>query len=118
MDYIALTKQLVKGCLDKGADQAEVYLETGRDLRIEVRNGEIETVQEAASHGAGFRVFVEGRMAFASCNDFSDSALENAIQKAIGFASNTTADENNVLPDDKGLTDVSGLFDQEGVDLD
>ena len=113
MDYIALTKQLIKGCLDKGADQAEVYLETGRDLRIEVRNGEIETVQEAASHGAGFRVFVEGRMAFASCNDFSDSALENAIQKAIGFASNTTADENNVLPDDKGLTDVSGLYDPQ-----
>jgi PmbA protein len=113
MDYIALTKELVKGCLDKGADQAEVYLETGRDLRIGVRNGEIETVQEAASHGAGFRVFVGGRMAFASCNDFSESALENAMDKAIGFAANTTADENNVLPDDKGLADVSGLYDPQ-----
>jgi len=113
MDYIALTKKLVKGCLDKGADQAEVYLETGRNLQIEVRNGEIETVQEAASHGVGFRVFVGGRMAFASCNDFSESALENAMDKAIGFAANTTADENNVLPDDKGLADVSGLYDPQ-----
>jgi PmbA protein len=113
MDYIALTKQLVQGCLDKGADQAEVYLETGRNFQIEVRNGEIETVQEAASHGVGFRVFVGGRMAFASCNDFSESALENAMNKAIGFASSTTTDENNVLPDDKGLTDVSGLYDPQ-----
>ena len=111
MDYIALTKQLVKGCLEKGADQAEVYLETGRNLQIEVRNGEIETVQEAASHGVGFRVFVGGRMAFASCNDLADSALENAMDRAIGFAASTTADDNNVLPDDKGLSDVSGLYD-------
>jgi PmbA protein len=113
MDYVALTKKLVKDCLDRGADQAEVYLESSRNLQIEVRNGEIETVQEAASHGAGFRVFVQGRMAFASCNDFSDNALENAIDKAIGFASNTTADENNVLPDDKRLSDVSGLYDPQ-----
>jgi PmbA protein len=113
MDYIALTKKLVKGCLDKGADQAEVYLETGRNLRIGVRNDEIETVQEAASHGAGFRVFVGGRMAFASCNDFSEGALENAMDKAIAFAANTTADENNALPDDKGLADVSGLYDPQ-----
>jgi PmbA protein len=111
MDNVALTKKLVKGCLDKGADQAEVYLETGRNLRIQVRNGEIETVQEAATHGVGFRVFLGGRMAFSSCNDFSESALENAMDKAIGFAANTTADENNVLPDDKGLADVSGLYD-------
>ena len=117
MDYVALTKKLVKDCLDKGADQAEVYLETGRNLQIEVRNGEIETVQEAASHGAGFRVFLGGRMAFASCNDFAESALENAMDKAIGFATHTTADENNVLPDDKRLTDVSGLYDPQIVQV-
>ena len=97
MDYVTLTKKLVKDCLDKGANQAEVYLESGRNLRIEVRNGEIETVQEAASHGAGFRVFVRGRMAFASCNDFSDSALENAIDKAIGFAGSLSKNRRNYL---------------------
>ena len=113
MDYIALTKRMVKKCLDKGADQAEVYLETGRNLQIEVRNGEIETVQEAASHGVGFRVFGQGKMAFASCNDFSESALQNAVERAIGFAATTTADENNAIPNDKGLADVSGLYDPQ-----
>jgi len=117
MDYVALTKKLVKRCLDKGADQSEVYLESSRDLRIEVRNGEIETVQEASSHGVGFRVFVGGKMAFSSCNDFSESSLENAVDKAIGFAANTTADENNVLPDDKGLADVTGLYDPSIVQV-
>lgn len=99
--------------MDKGADLAEVYLENGRKMSIEIRNGEVETVQEAASHGVGFRVFVEGRMAFASCNDFSDAAFDDAIERAIGFAGKTTADENNVLPDEKGVTDIPGLYDPQ-----
>jgi len=113
MDYKSLTEQLVKKCLEKGADQAEIYLETERNMRIQVRNQEIETVQQASSHGVGFRIFVEGRMAFASCNELSDDALDKAIDSAIGFAKNTTPDENNVLPDDKGITDIKGLYDPQ-----
>jgi PmbA protein len=113
MDYKALTEQLVRRCLDKGADMAEVYLENGRNLSIEVRNAEVETVQEAASHGVGFRVFVKGKMAFASCNDFSDSSFDEAIESAIEFAGKTTADENNVLPDERGATEVPGLYDPQ-----
>ena len=111
MDYKSLCEQLVKDCLKKGADQAEVYLEAGRNLNIEVRNGEIETVQQTEAHGAGFRVFVEGRMAFSSCNDFSEPALANAISSAVEFAKSTTPDENNVLPEDKAVSEVEGLYD-------
>jgi len=113
MDYKILTEKLVKKCLDKGVDAAEVFVQTGRNLSIEVRNGEVETVEEAASHGAGFRVFQNGRLAFSHCNDFSESSLENAVQSAVRFAGNTTPDENNKLPDDKGITEVGSLFDPE-----
>lgn len=99
--------------MKKGAGLAEVYIESGRNLSIEVRNGEIETVQESATHGVGFRVFVQGRMAFSSCNDFTDNALNNAIESAIRFAANTTPDENNVLPSDKGSAEVRGLYDPQ-----
>jgi len=71
MDYKNLADLLVNKCLKKGADAAEVYIETGRELSIEVRNGDVETVQETSSHGAGIRVFVKGKMAFSNCNDFS-----------------------------------------------
>jgi PmbA protein len=111
MDYRELAEKLVKKCLAKGADAAEVYIESGRELDIEVRDGEVETIQQAASQGAGFRVFVKQRMAFSSCNDLSDKALDNAVKSAVGFASSTTPDENNVLPDDKGITEVEGLYD-------
>ena len=113
MDIKALAEQLIKRCLKKGADAAEVYIEAGRNLSVEVRNGEVETVQEAASGGAGIRVFVGGRMAFASSNDFKEAALDDAIARAVGFAKITTADPNNVLPDDKTAVDVGGLYDPE-----
>ncbi|MGE5361099.1 MAG: TldD/PmbA family protein [Bacteroidales bacterium] len=111
MDYKALAEQLVKSCTTKGADAAEAFLEIGRRLSIDVRNGELETIEEAAYQGAGFRVFVKGRMAFSHCNDLREASLDAAIGRAIEFARQTTADENNVLPTDKGVTPVEGLYD-------
>jgi PmbA protein len=111
MDYKALAEQLVRTCTKKGADAAEVYLETGRRLSIDVRNGEVETVEEAASQGVGFRVFVKGRMAFSNCNDLREAALEAAIARAIEFAGQTTADPNNVLPTETAVAAVDGLYD-------
>jgi PmbA protein len=111
MDYKALVETLVKKCKNKGADAAEIYLQKRRNLSIRIRNGETETIQEASSHGVGFRVFVKGKMAFSHCNDLSEKALEDAIKSVVAFASNTTPDENNILPSEKGLTDVKDLYD-------
>jgi len=86
-------------------------MESGRNLSIDVRNGEVETVQQSASHGAGFRVFVKGRMAFSSTNDFSEKALDNTIESGVRFAASTTPDENNILPENKGIAKVGELFD-------
>lgn len=110
-DHKALAEQLVRDCRAKGADAAEAYVETGRNLVIEVRNGELETVQEASGGGAGLRVFVKGRMAFASSNDLGEKALADTVARAVAFARLTTADPANVLPEDKGSTAVEGLFD-------
>jgi PmbA protein len=111
MNYIDLTEKLVRKCLGMGADAAEVYIEAGRNLSINVLNREIETIEEASSQGVGFRVFTEGRMGFSHCNDFSNKSLEDTISKAIAFARLSTPDENNVLPDDKTVTTVADLYD-------
>jgi PmbA protein len=113
MDYKILAEQLVKKCLRKGADAAEVYIENGRNLRIGVRNGEVETVQESAGYGAGLRVFIKGRMAFSSSNDLGEKALDDALSRAIRFAGTTTPDPANALPDDRGITKVEGLYDPQ-----
>jgi PmbA protein len=113
MDYRELTVKLVDKCLRLGAGSAEVYLQTGRNLSVRVRNADIETIQEASSSGIGFRVIADGRMGFSHCNDFSPKALDETISRAIAFAKLTTPDDSNVLPSDKGYSDVQGLFDPE-----
>jgi PmbA protein len=110
-DYKKLAETLVKKCLNKGANAAEIYIEKERNLNIQIRNGEPETIEENTSHGVGFRVFVKDRMAFSHCNDFSDNALDLAIDHAIALAGNTTPDKNNILPTEKGFTDVKDLYD-------
>jgi PmbA protein len=117
MDLKKLSGELVKKCLDKGADQAEVYVESGRDMSIRVRNGEIETIQEASSFGAGFRVFLEGKMAFSSSNDLQESSLEKAVDQAVSFAKITTPDPSNVLPEEMRDTPVQGLYDPDIVGI-
>ncbi len=113
MDYKEFTVKLVDKCLRLGADAAEVYLQTGRNLSIRVRNADIETVQEASSSGVGFRVIVDGKMGFSHSNDLSERALDDTMSRAIAFARLTTPDESNVLPSDMGFTDVQGLYDPE-----
>jgi PmbA protein len=111
MDYTALAEHVVAIARSRGADAAEAYLQAGRTLSVEVRNGSLETVQEAASEGIGVRVFVQGRMAFASCNDLAPTSVDAAVTRAIEFARSTTADPSNVLPTEKGMTPVEGLYD-------
>ncbi len=113
MNYKKLTEKLVDKCLRMGADSAEVYLQTGRNLIIRIRNADVETIQEASSTGIGFRVIVEGKMGFSHSNDLSQQALDDTMSRAIAFAKLTSPDENNVLPSDAGTTIVEGLFDPE-----
>ncbi len=111
MNNIDLAEKLVKKSISLGANSAEVFIETNRNLSINVLNSEIETIEEASSKGVGFRVFVDGKMGFSHCNDFSDKSLEDTISRAVAFARLSSPDENNVLTDDKGVTTIEGLFD-------
>jgi len=113
MQYDDLSRELVDRCLSMGAESAEVLIEEGRRLNMEVRNGALETIQESSSHGVGFRVFKEGKMGFAHSNDLSDGSLNQAIRSAVSFADHMTADEHNILPGDQGVTEVEGLFDPD-----
>lgn len=113
MNYSQLTEKLLRKCIKYGADAAEVYLQSGRTLSIEILNSEIETIQEASVAGVGFRVFTGNRMGFSHCNDLSDGTTTETIRKAVAFAKLSSPDENNVLTDDKGSPEISGLYDGE-----
>ncbi len=113
MDYKNIADTMVSRGLRFGADEVEVYIQSSRNLSVRVRNADLETIQEAAAGGAGFRVMVGGRVGFSHCNDFSTRSLEETMRKAINFAKLTSADEFNGLPGNLPHNEVEGLYDPE-----
>jgi PmbA protein len=111
MNYIELSEILVKKSMILGAESAEVFIEINRNLSIRVLKSEIETIEEASSHGVGFRVFLGGKMGFSHCNDFSNTSVEDTISRAIAFAKLSSPDANNILTEDRGVANVEELFD-------
>lgn len=113
MNYTNLIRKLVEKALKMGADSAEVFLETGRNLSVNILNKEIETIEESTSAGIGVRVIVGGALGFSYSNNFDSKALEDMIACAIRFARLTTPDEYNILPGNSLFTGIEGLYDPE-----
>ncbi|MCD6451621.1 MAG: hypothetical protein J7L64_04600, partial [Acidobacteria bacterium] len=119
MDYKILAKSLVNRCLKKGATAAEAYLEEGRELEIEVREGEVEAVKEARAKGVGLRVIIDGRMAFVDSSDFSEEALGLLVDKAVALARKSSVDKYNILPRESGSIPKVNIYDSslKGISL-
>jgi PmbA protein len=118
--YEALAKKLVQKALKRGAKQAEAFLQVGRQADVRVRDGEIEDLTQAASKGAGLRVFVRNRLGFAWTSDFEPSTLDAFVDRAIALAEASAPNPLNGLPDARDLgrfPDVGSLYDPEVASL-
>ena len=67
--YEQLAKNVIQRARRRGAQQAEVYLELGRQSSCRVRDGEIQDLTEATSKGIGLRVLCDQRLGFAFTSD-------------------------------------------------
>ena len=54
MNYRELTQDLIKKALKKGADQAEVYLDSGEEFNVQVRKARIEILEQSQRKGLGW----------------------------------------------------------------
>lgn len=97
--YQILAKELVEKAAASGAHQAEVYISKGKELTIEVANGQVEALKNAEEHGLGIRVLVDHRLGYAYTSDFSPAALEATLTQAIKNAEKTHPDPHYRLPD-------------------
>ncbi len=57
-----IARDVVKQALDAGASDAECTISEGNEFSANVRMGELETLKEAGSRGAGLRVLIGKRM--------------------------------------------------------
>ncbi|MFO0752848.1 MAG: TldD/PmbA family protein [Thermodesulfovibrionales bacterium] len=115
-------EKLVGRALDRGADEAEVYLRTVRRLGIEVRDRKVDTLESSVTRGYGVRVIRDKRVGFSYSTDpgEADSVAGRAVEAShftepdgfVGFPSSFT-----VPPAPEGIYDeaVASLSEEEAI---
>jgi PmbA protein len=110
-------KELAAHMLDlltgQGASEAEVFLEEGSRLRIDVRKGVVEYLKREDVRGIGLRVYVGQRMAFVNTADFDEKSLEKLAAKGVELAKMAGSDPANGLPRQTGKVRATSLVDQK-----
>ena len=94
-----------------GASDAEAAASLSQGLAVNVRKGELETVEHTRDHGLVVSVYFGQRTGSASTSDYSSSAVEETVQAACSIAKFTEEDACHGLADPERLA-------KEPVDLD
>ena len=106
-----ISKRLLEKARAMGATQAEVSCSEERGLDVNVRLGEVETVESTHDRGIAVTVYFGQRKGSASTADLQESSLEATVAQACAIARHTEDDPA------AGLADA-GLMATEFPDLD
>jgi PmbA protein len=94
-----LAREVTRKAKAGGADQCDCYIETGRELAIRVRDGEIETIERATFRGLGVRFFTGHRLGFGYTTDFSKQAVADLVERCRALAGAATCDPDSGIPE-------------------
>jgi PmbA protein len=115
-----IARDAVKQALDAGATDAECTIAEGDEFSANVRMGELETLKEAGSRGAGLRVLIGKRMGGSYTSDLTPEGIAQMVRSAIDLAALTSEDPHSGLPGSEELGSLPGdlqLFSGETADL-
>lgn len=100
LDHLqGLAARLLEACRDQGADQAEVSCTEERGLSVNVRMGEVETVESTRDRGIGVTVYFGKRKGSASTADLREPSLDATVAQACAIARHTEDDPAAGLAD-------------------
>jgi PmbA protein len=112
-------REVLRLCAARGASQAEVSLNEDRGLAVNVRMGEVETVERTRDRGVGVTVYFGKRKGSASTADLQPSSLISTVEQACAIARFTEEDAASGLADaDRMATDQPDLDTWHPWDLD
>jgi len=98
----------VERALKSGATDAECTISEGEEFSSNVRMGDLATVKEAGSRGAGIRVLVGQRTGSSYTSDLSREGIEKMVAAALELAKITSEDPYAGLPEREDLGQISG----------
>ncbi len=112
LDALAeISQRLLERCRTNGADQAEVSCSEERGLNVNVRMGEVETVESTRDRGIGVTVYFGKRKGSASTADLREDSLEATVAQACAIAKYTEDDPASGLADAELMAREQGDFD-------
>lgn len=98
-EFQAMADHLLDAALAQGATAAELDIDKGTGLSVEVRMGQVDKLQYHRDQGINLTVYFGHRKGFASTGDFSPQALADTLDAACRIARYTSEDEFNGLAD-------------------
>ena len=92
-------QQLLDRCRSAGATQADVSCHQERGLNVNVRLGEVETVEATRDRGISVTVYFGQRKGSASTGDLREDSLQATVEQACAIARHTEDDPAAGLAD-------------------
>ena len=93
-----------------GADTSEVSASIHNSVNVNVRLGEIETLEHSRDRGLGISVYINDCKGHASSADLREESIRLCVEKAIDIARFTQADKcNGLAPADRMCTHFPDL---------
>lgn len=118
-NLINIGETAVNKTIKKGASECEVFLNSGKELKVIIENNEIKTAKSQQVDGIGIRVYKNKSLGFSSVNSFDENKINTAMENAVSLANVSIRDEYNELPEPTEINYVKGLYDKsvEGFSL-
>lgn len=100
LDHLAvLAAEVIARCKAAGADEVEVRLSVAEGLTVNVRRGEVETLEHTRDRGLALTVYQGGRKGSAQTADLAEASIDITVRQAIAIARHTECDPAAGLPD-------------------
>jgi PmbA protein len=107
-----LAHQVLADCARAGASAAEVAINDDRGLAVNVRLGEVETIERTRDRGVGITVYFGQRKGAASSADLRATSLSATVEKACAIARHTEPDPAAGLADPDRMATRQPDFDR------
>jgi len=100
LDRLAqIAEEVIRRCRAKGASEADVAASIDSGLSVNVRMGEVETVERTRDRGVSLTVYFGRRKGSASTADLDPVSIEQTVEHACAIARYTEEDPANGLAD-------------------
>ena len=84
-DLLALTDTGLKYAKSLGADQAEIYVSSAKNININNQSGMIEA-KDGLNEGVGVRIAMGKRLGFAAMSGLTEESVKHAVNEALSVA--------------------------------